>query len=159
MIRAIAAMDERRGIARHNTIPWHIPADLAYFRAQTMGHIVLMGAKTYDTLANPLPNRRNVVASRTLQAVRQGFELVHDVPAFLREATEDVWIIGGAVLFEATLADCDELYITQVNGDFSCDRFFPEYQSDFTLADQQQPQTQNGYTFSFERYIKKPADA
>lgn len=158
MIRGIVAMDERRGIARRGGLPWHIPADLAYFRTQTENHTILMGSKTYNTLPAPLPHRRNVVASYALQVVRPGFELVHDVPAFLRSTKEDVWIIGGAALFAATLADCDELYITHLRGDFNCDRFFPAYQADFTLAEEQPPQTQNDYTFSFARYIKKPVD-
>lgn len=113
MIRAIAAIDSQRGIALETSIPWNIPEDQAYFREKTLGGTVLMGRDTYDEFAEPLPERRNVVASRSLTEVRAGFELVANAEAFVQQA-HDVWVIGGAGLYESLLQTCHELYITHV---------------------------------------------
>jgi len=154
MIRAVAAIDDKRGIAGAGKIPWSIPADSKYFREQTQSGTVLMGRDTYQEFAQPLPHRRNVVASHELQSVRPGFELTHDVPAFLQQATEDVWIIGGAGLYASTLQYCQELYLTHVAGDFNCDRFFPEFAEAFTQTQRSEVQAQNGYEFYFAVYTK-----
>jgi dihydrofolate reductase len=154
MIRAIVAIDDARGIAAQGAIPWHIPVDAQYFRTQTQNGIVLMGKDTYTEFVRPLPERRNVVASRELQTVREGFELTHDVPNFLQQSTEDVWIIGGAGLYASTLQYCDELYITHVAGDFNCDRFFPEFAADFAQIQRTPMQIDNGYNFYFAVYQK-----
>jgi dihydrofolate reductase len=153
MIRAIAAIDGKRGIARAGDIPWHIPEDTRYYREKTENHIIVMGKDTYDGFAQPLPNRRNIVTSRHLQTVRDGFELIHDVDAFLSNQTEDIWIIGGAGLFESTLHWCDELYLTHVEGDFQCDRFFPDYPG-YSLAHRSAEHEQNGYHFYYAVYTK-----
>jgi dihydrofolate reductase len=114
-----------------------------------------MGRGTYETLSGPLPNRRNVVASRTAQVLRQGFELLHDVDTFLRQPpSEAVWIIGGAALFESTLDYCDELYLTRVQGDFGCDRFFPAFADRFTVKDHSDWLESNGYTYQYVTYTK-----
>ena len=159
MIKAIASVDEKLGIAAPGNepynIPWRTPEDLQHFRQLTMGGIVLMGRETYNTLQAPLPGRRNVVASHTAQVLRSGFELETDVAAFLqREASKDVWIIGGAALLSSTLPYCDELHLTHVQGDFHCDRFFPDFADRFTLKDQSDWLHGGGLTFRFATYIK-----
>nr|AIA10494.1 dihydrofolate reductase [uncultured bacterium] len=153
MIRAIAAIDEKRGLARDGDIPWKIPEDVKYYRDKTEHSTIIMGRDTYEGFAKPLVNRRNVVISRTLQTVREGFELVHDVDAFLVQATEDIWNIGGAGIFESTLGYCDELYLTHVAGDFNCDRFFPEY-DDYKLVTRSPDREQNGHRFYYAVYAK-----
>ena len=154
MIRAIADLDGQRGIAAKGSIPWSIPLDSQYFRDQTSHGIVLMGRETYEEFAKPLPNRRNVVISRGLQRVRAGFELITDLPTFLKESTEDIWIIGGAGLYESALPYCDELYLTHVTGDYGCNRFFPDYSEAFSLKNQSPVQVQNDYSFTFAVHIK-----
>lgn len=149
MIRAIAAIDNKRGIAANGVIPWQIPEDVAYFREQTEHSTVIMGWATYLEFAAPLPNRRNIVVSRTEQPVRDGFELVTDVEEFLQKTTGDIWIIGGAGLFETTLQFCDELYLTHVVGDFHCDRFFPPYENEFKLARESEIKTSGQHQFQF----------
>ncbi|MDB5170025.1 MAG: dihydrofolate reductase [Candidatus Saccharibacteria bacterium] len=152
MIRAIAAIDDKQGIAAGGSIPWNIPEDHRHFRSFTEHGVVVMGWATYEEFALPLPNRRNIVVSRTQQPVREGWELITDVEAFLQLATEDVWIIGGAQLYASTLQFCDELYLTQVVGDFNCDRFFPPFEADFTLQDQSPMQTSGQYQYQFNVY-------
>jgi dihydrofolate reductase len=155
MIRAIAAIDDNRGIAANGGIPWKIPEDGRYFREQTESGTVVMGWATYLEFAAPLPNRRNIVVSRTVQPVRDGFELVTDVDAFLRGAVSDIWVIGGAGLFASTLQYCDELYLTHVFGDFKCDRFFPPYATQYELAHESLVQTSGEYQFKYQVFTQK----
>lgn len=155
MIRAIAAIDDARGIAATGTIPWRIPEDSQYFREQTEGNTVIMGRSTYEEFAEPLPNRRNIVISRSLTTVRKGFELIHDVDAFLQQTTKDVWIIGGAQLYAETLQYCNEIYLTHVTGNFNCDRFFPEYAQAFTLQNESSTKQSGGYSYTFAVYTQK----
>lgn len=158
MIRAIAAVDEKLGIAASNHaprhIPWTIPEDVRYFRQMIEDGTLLMGRETYDTLHGPLPGRRNLVASRTLQTLRPGFELVTDVDMFLQQTKEDVWIIGGAGLYASTLTMTDEVYLTHIQGDFGCDRFFPEFADQFTCTQQSDWLQSGDYTYRFAVYTK-----
>ncbi len=150
MIRCIAAIDERHGLANDKGIPWQLLTDKHYFREKTEGGIVLMGYKTYEEFAQPLPNRRNIVASTSQQTVRQGFELIDDARQFLQQSREDVWVIGGAGLFEQTLDLAEELYLTQVSGDFHCTKFFPEFKDAFRLVSESKPFSENGISFTFQ---------
>ena len=146
MRRAIAAIDDCRGIATDTGIPWDVPTDRAYFRATTAGATVLMGSATYVELAEPMPGRRNLVATRRGVALRPGFETIADVAALLGvDATAatapagdnddaDIWVIGGAGIYAATLAWMDELYLTRIPGDYGCTKFFPPFDVDFALT-------------------------
>jgi dihydrofolate reductase len=152
MIRAIAAIDDKQGIAAKGKTPWAIPADIHYFRDQTEGKTVVMGREMYTEFSDPLSGRSNVVVSHTLESVRPGFQLVHDIDTFLKQAVEDVWIIGGAGLYESVLGYCDELYLTHVQGDFDCDRFFPAYEGTFALKQESAWQNDGKYTYKFSLY-------
>ncbi len=159
MIRAIAATDSDRGIAAvgatAHSIPWDIPEDRAYFKRMTQNGTVIMGSSTYKTLRSPLPGRRNIVVSRTVQSVQAGFELISNLDSFLQQpADNDIWIIGGAGLYDSALSYCEELYITHVQGTFGCNRFFPNYESTFHEVTKSRVQTQNGHTFRYAIYAK-----
>lgn len=153
MIRAIVALDDTRGIAAQGVIPWDIPRDRQYFRRMTIDSTILMGRETYEQFSVPLASRRNVVASKTLQSVRGGFELTHDAAAFVKQ-NNNLWVIGGAQLYESLITMCDELYITHVAGDYSCDRFFPDFEGDFTQVESSPRIQQNGYHYTFAMYKK-----
>lgn len=157
MIRFIAALDNKRGIANDHGIPWQgkIPSEVQYFRERTIHSIVVMGYKTYTEFDHPLSDRRNVVATHTNEPLRPGFEAVADINNFLAMATEDMWVIGGAGLFSSILDQADELYLTLIEGDFSCTKFFPEYDKAFELAGESQPQTENGITYRFTTWRRK----
>ena len=156
MIRAIAAIDDRNGIAISSglrTIPWDIPEDMARFKSLTQGAPVLMGVHTYETLPQPLPGRHNVVLSRQLDSVRPGFELARDLESFVSLNPDlDMWVIGGSELYKTALQHCQQLYITHVSGDFSCDRFFPDYTQEFALTEVTPRATSGEYTYRFAVY-------
>ena len=150
MIKAIAAIDSKRGLADENGIPWRLPTDLLYYRKMaTSGGSILMGYGTYVEFTKPFGEAENVVASDTAVDVRPGFNLTTDARSFLQQAKGDVWVIGGAGLFATTLDLIDELYLTHVRGDFTCTKFFPDYQDRFELVSQSEPIVENGISFTF----------
>lgn len=156
MIRLIAAIDARRGIAKHGFQPWHLPADEAYFQQKTVQHgaVVLMGHTTYRVIGGPLPDRQNYVLSRSTRQL-DGVTPISDLTGFL-EAHPEVWIIGGASVYAQTIDHADELYLSEIAADFGCDQFFPAYDlSRFTAIYSSAPQHQNGFTFTYTVYARQ----
>lgn len=151
----IAAIDSSRGLAKCGCQPWHLPTDERYFTDQTKGYggRVLMGRTTFDGLSGPLKDRHNFVLTHGGQ-LPANVKKVNDLEAFLepyRQAEgEHLWVIGGAAIFEQTIAAAHRLYLTQIEASFNCDRFFPDYSSEFRLASQPTPRSENGFTYRFE---------
>jgi len=152
MIRLIAAIDEKRGMANDHGIPWHgkTPTDVREFRQKIQNGNVLMGLVTYKEYTAPPSHHRNLVLNDTDDPLRPGFEEVPDLPALLRDTTEDLWVIGGAGVFAETIGKADELHLTRLEGDFQCTKFFPEFEADFVRVSQSKPLTENGITYRFE---------
>jgi len=156
MIKLIAAIDSHRGIANNQGIPWHLPEDSTYFRQHIKNATVIMGRHVYEELTHPFNDAKNYVLSHQSLPLRQGFSLVHDLETFIREhADETVWVLGGAQLYEQTLAYADELYVTQIEKDFSCTKFFPKFKDSFTLMSESPQREQNKLLFSFQIWRKK----
>ncbi len=141
-IAAIVAMDEGRVIGKDGALPWHLPEDLAHFKAKTSGHLVVMGRKTWDSLPpkfRPLPGRVNIVVSRNPAAINvpEGAYAVSSVAQALELAERSVmpgqmiWFIGGAELYAAALPLCDELHLTLVHGTHEGDAVFPPFEERF----------------------------
>ena len=152
MIRFIAAIDSKLGMANDQGIPWQgkVPSDVAYFRDKTIDGVVLMGYGTYKEFTSPLPGRTNVVASSKAVSLLPGFQLTNDARQFLLEASSDIWVIGGPGLFVQTLDLVDELYLTIIEGDFGCTKFFPEFMSRFEKLSSTEPIAENGISLHFE---------
>ena len=117
MINIIVAMDKNGLIGAEGKLPWHLPSDLRFFRDTTLGQTVVMGSKTYASLGKPLPNRNNVVLSRT------GEYSVKDVIAMA--VSQDIFIIGGAEIYKIFIPFADRLIITHINAEFNGDTYFP----------------------------------
>lgn len=158
MIRIIVAIDQQRGIAKHGYQPWHIPEDVVYFNAQTKlyGAQVLMGSTTFKTLSEPLAGRTNYVLTGHHEPI-EGTELVHELEEFLSQANEDIWVIGGAKVYQQVIDAglADELYVTRIAADFGCDQFFPEYEALYDLRDRGEQRQENGFTFTYDVFVKK----
>lgn len=136
MIRAIAAIDDRLGLATDTGIPWKVPADVSHFRASIAGSNVLMGYATYTELDSPLPEATNYVATKRGSSLRDGFIAVADVNSFLSDGSpDDIWVIGGATIYAITLPLVQELHLTRVAGDFGCTKFFPVFEPAFELTE------------------------
>ena len=123
----IVAITKNNVIGKDNQMPWHLPADLAWFRKNTTGKPVIMGRKTFESIGHPLPKRTNIVLSRTPyehEGViwKENFESAVD---FVKEFDE-IMLIGGGELFKQYLPKADKLYLTQIQADIDGDTFFPE---------------------------------
>ena len=153
MIRHIVAFDKNRGIAKNGVQPWKLPTDEKYFSdmTKTYGGILLMGRTTFEVIGRPLVGRQNYVASRQADFVVEDVTVVHDIDAFLNDH-QDVWVIGGAEIYAATLSRTDELYITEIDADFGCDVFYPEFTEHFQIVDQGQLRHENNLNYRFNRY-------
>jgi dihydrofolate reductase len=128
---AIVAMSRNRVIGVDNRLPWHLPEDLRYFKNTTMGHPMLMGRKTWDSLGRPLPGRRHIVLSRTMEP-RPGVEVVRD-PSEV-EALDlpfPVFVIGGAEIFQMYLPLCRKVHLTVLEKDVAGDTWLPSFESLF----------------------------
>jgi dihydrofolate reductase len=122
----VVAIDAQRGIGINNTLPWHLPEDLAHFKRTTTGHPIIMGRKTFDSIGRPLPNRRNIVVTRNPDWRHDGVEAVMSLDAAIALVRElPACIIGGAQIFSEALPLVDRLVVTEIAKTFDCDTFFP----------------------------------
>lgn len=159
MIRLIAAVDEKLGIAKDGQMPWHIPEDEQYFADMTKkyGGNVLSGGATFREAykSKPLDGRINFILTRHDEPI-EGVTVVHDLKKFLLEFRDDLWVAGGGEVFKEVidLGKADELYLTHIVGDYQCDRFFPDYKDKFELIEQSERREQNGYHFRYATYKK-----
>ncbi len=128
MISIIVARAKNGVIGSKNDLPWYLPADLKRFRELTTGNTVVMGRKTYESivarLGHTLPDRRNIVLTRDETAAYDGAEILHDIDA-VKQLDGDVFVIGGAEIYNQLLPLADRLYITDVKADIDGDTFFP----------------------------------
>lgn len=126
-VALIVAYDRKRAIGKDNRMPWHLPADLAFFKRTTMGHAIVMGRNTFESIGRPLPGRRNMVVSRTGRVAAAGVEVFSDLDSALHAAGGDgeVFVIGGAQLFLAALPRAGRILATEIHGEFPADVFFP----------------------------------
>ena len=132
---AIAAMASNRVIGKNGALPWHLPEDLKFFRKTTTGHPILMGRKTWQSLGRPLPNRRNLVLSRTLPD-QPGAEVLRGLDALKALALKGaVYVIGGAEIYQLLLPLTDEILLTVLTDPAEGDTFFPAFGQDFRLAE------------------------
>ncbi len=153
MIRQIAAIDSRRGIATDSGIPWKLPGDTAYFHEKTAKGLILMGFATYSEFAAPLHGRENFVLSTRHGALRTGFRAVASLDELhAAHPEEDIWVIGGASVYAETIAEATELLLTQVAGDFGCTKFFPDYRDAFRLTVEGDPHEEGGVSYRFETW-------
>ena len=156
-VAAIVAIDKNRGIGFQGNLPWRLPEDQARFRKLTVGGVVLMGRKTWDSLPErfrPLPKRKNIVLTRDPQSlnVPEGVLTTDSLEEALKLAEEDkqIWILGGGEIYRLALSFCTELYITDVEGDFVTDASFPEFMSEFEEVEREQ-----ACGCAFVRYTRK----
>jgi dihydrofolate reductase len=124
----VVAMDKNRVIGRDGKIPWHLPNDLKHFRELTIGHVVIMGRKTFESIGKPLPGRVNVVLTRQKNYALPGIVVHHSLEDALSvfADSEKIFIIGGAEIYREALPLVNRLYVTLVMNEFVGDTYFPE---------------------------------
>ncbi|MBQ2416001.1 MAG: dihydrofolate reductase [Alistipes sp.] len=159
MVSIIVAVAQNGVIGDKNALLWHISEDMRFFRRTTSGHPVIMGRKTYDSLGRPLPNRTNVVISRTTKEI-EGCTVVGSleeaIALFPKE--EEIFITGGAQIYALALEVADRLYLTRVFHSYEGDTSFPEWNQEewkLTSEDAYPCGEKFPYPFSFETYERR----
>lgn len=158
-INLIVAIDEKNGIGKNNLLPWHLPADLKHFKTITTGHPIIMGRKTFDSIGKALPNRRNIVISRNSKLLIPEVEVCSSLNSAIELCKEEknVFVIGGAQIFEQALPLADVLYLTIIHEDFDSDVFFPGISLNEWIEEEKilhEPDEKNLYSYSFIKYKK-----
>jgi dihydrofolate reductase len=151
----IVATDAGNGIGIRNTIPWHLPEDLAYFKRSTSGHPILMGRKTFDSIGKPLPNRRNIVITHHPGWQHDGVETATSLDTAIQSIEgQDAFIIGGAQIYTAAMPLVTRLMITAIDRTFDCDTFFPviDPQQWKEISREKHHSAKNGFDYAFVTY-------
>ncbi|MCB9520826.1 MAG: dihydrofolate reductase [Myxococcales bacterium] len=154
LVSVIAAMDYGRVIGAGGKLPWHLPADLRWFKQQTGGKPILMGRKTYESIGRPLPGRTNIVLSRQHDLHIPGALVARDLDEALHlaGAAREVVVVGGSVLYAASLPIVERMYITVVHAELAGDTWFPEFSLNDWLVDSVRhvkDDAQNAYRTSY----------
>ncbi len=159
VISIIVAVSENNVIGRNNNLPWHLPADMKYFKDKTMGHFVVMGRKNFDSIPDkyrPLSGRTNVVVTRQNNFNAAGVQVVHSINEAIQLAKEknetECFIIGGGEIFSQSIELCDRIYLTRIHHRIEGDVFFPELnQKEWkeTSRKEVKADEKNNYDFSF----------
>lgn len=129
--KAIAAMSQNRVIGHGNQIPWHLPEDFKWFKKMTLGNVVVMGRKTFESIGRPLPNRTTIILSRSnfqFPGVATVASLAEVAPL---AGDREVFICGGSQIYEQALPLCSDLYLTVVKRVVDGDAFFPAFEAEF----------------------------
>lgn len=154
IISLIVAMAKNRVIGAGNALPWHLPADLKYFKRVTLGKPIVMGRKTFESIGRPLPGRANIIITHDLAYQAAGCTVVHSIDDAIKvtHGHDEVMVIGGAKLFEQILPRADRIYLTEIDADIAGDAFFPALDSNLWRETQRtacQPDEHNPYSYSF----------
>jgi dihydrofolate reductase len=155
-ISIIAAVADNGVIGSDNTLPWRLPEDLRRFKALTLGHPVVMGRKTYESIGRPLPDRRNIVISRNAAFSAEGCETAASLDAALAACTgttDEVFVIGGEQIYVAAMAHAERLYLTEIKAGFQGDAYFPGFdRNTWRETAREAGRTESGIDFAFVVY-------
>ncbi len=158
VISMIVAMAKNRLIGQDNQMPWHLPDDLKYFKAQTLNKPIIMGRKTFESIgAKPLPKRRNIVITRDKQFQADGVEIFHDLKHALNalQTCDEIMIIGGAQIYQQMLDKAHRLYITEVAIELEGDAYFPQWNQQVWIETKRahhSADAHHAYAFDFVEY-------
>ena len=160
MLTIIAAVANNNALGKNNDLIWHLPADLKRFKRITLGHHIIMGRKTFESLGKPLPNRTTIIITRNTDYKVEGCIVVHDLSTAIEAASadENPFILGGAEIYKQAMPIADVLDLTLVQESFDADAFFPEV--DLSLwkevnREDYSADEKNKYDYSFVQYKKK----
>ncbi len=154
----IAAVGKNRELGKDGKLVFRLPSDLAFFKETTLGHPVLMGLNTFKSLPKVLPGRKNYVLTRSTDfEAPEGVEIVCDLDKFVadfQDSSEEVFVIGGGMVYAQMLEYADKLYLTEVDAEADADTFFPEFDKTKYNRVELGAGEENGLKFTFTRYDK-----
>ena len=160
-ISIVAALSaERRAVGNKDTLLWHLPDDLKRFKEITLGHPIILGRKTFDSIVNmlgkPLPGRVNIVVTRNTEWSYPGVMVVHSLDEAVEKAraldSEEIFIGGGPEIWRLAMPLVDTLYLTLVDDEPGADAFFPEFENEFTEVSKEKPREENGISYTWVTY-------
>lgn len=158
-ISIIVAVADNGVIGNRGELAWHLPGEMAHFKAVTMGHPIIMGRKTHESIGRALPGRTNIVISRNQDYEAPGCIVVGSIEAALNRAgdEDEVFIIGGATIYDAALPITNQLYLTKVHATPEGDTFFRYDSDEWTVAEQEEhaADEKNQYAYTFMRLTRK----
>jgi dihydrofolate reductase len=158
ILSLIAATGKNNELGKDNKLLWDLPADMRHFRETTSGHPVIMGRKTFESIGRPLPNRRNIVLSRSSEHYQapgcENSGSVEEILESFKNSNEEVFVIGGAQIYKLFLPHAHRLYLTKVGGEFDADAFFPEFGNEWKeiSRDDHLPDETHLFPYSFVIY-------
>ena len=164
ILSAIVATDLNNAIGRNNQLLWNLPADLKFFKDMTMGHPVIMGRKTYESMNRLLPGRKNLIVTRNPDYKVEGAEVYTRVESAIAACKENttkdnrIFIIGGAEIFKLSFHLTDEIYRTLVKSKFEADTFIPPInEAEFKLVSEEchAPDEKNKFEYCFQKWLRK----
>lgn len=151
-VSIIAAMSRNNLIGFQNRLPWHLPADLKYFKQLTLNKTIVMGRKTFESIGKPLPQRENIILSHQPLQI-EGCKVISDLKKL--SSKKEIMIIGGAQIYALALPLVHDLYITWVDGDFEGDTFFPKIDWnnwEMLSIESHKPDEKNAFPYHFTHY-------
>ena len=165
ILSVIVAMAQNRVIGLNNQMPWHLPADLAWFKKNTLNKPVIMGRKTFESIGRPLPNRHNIVISRQIESIDNKISNVSWVKSIdeaisfaQKQQPDEVFIIGGGNIYKQVLPLIDRLYLTHIDAELQGDTYFPDYlpeQWQVIYQEDHQADEKNSYPYQFKILQRK----
>jgi dihydrofolate reductase len=162
VLSAIAAVSLNNVIGKHNALPWHMPADMRFFKTTTMGHAVIMGRKTYQSFKKALRGRTNFVITRQKDFTLPDAFVVHSLSEAIKKAAEtekeEIFILGGAEVYRESLPLLDRIYLTRIYAEVEGDAFFPPLDPGewkLVTEDVHQPDEKNRYAYSFQLWERQ----
>ncbi|GGG06511.1 dihydrofolate reductase [Pontibacter amylolyticus] len=162
MIAIVVAIAENNVIGKDNQLIWHLPADLRHFKQKTMGHPMIMGRKTFESIGKPLPGRTTIIVTRQEDYKAEGCIVMNSVEEAIAKGkeldSEQVSIVGGAEIYKQALPYVDTLYLTEVHYAFDGDTFFPDLQKEEwqeVSAESHQQDEKNEYAYTFKELRRK----
>ncbi|WP_418886818.1 type 3 dihydrofolate reductase [Gilliamella apicola] len=165
ILSVIVAMAHNRVIGLNNQMPWHLPADLAWFKKNTLNKPVIMGRKTFESIGRPLPNRHNIVISRQIESIDNKISNVSWVKSIdeaislaQKQQPDEVFIIGGGNIYQQVLPLIERLYLTHIDAELQGDTYFPDYLSEqwqVIYQEDHHADEKNSYPYQFKILQRK----
>jgi dihydrofolate reductase len=161
MVCIVVATAEDNVIGKDNQLIWHLPADLKHFKHLTMGHPILMGRKTYESIGKPLPGRTTIIITRQKDYQVEGCIVVHSVKDAIEKGLQldqDIYIIGGAEIYKQALPFTDTIELTKIHHSFDGDTYFPDINDEeweTESKENHEPDEKNKYSYSFLKLKRK----
>jgi dihydrofolate reductase len=160
MIILIAAAAANNALGKNNKLLWHLPNDFKHFKTLTSGHYIIMGRKTFESFPKPLPNRTHIIITRQKKYKAENCIVVNSLESALQKApkNEDVYIIGGAEIYNQSIEFANKIELTRVNHTFEADAFFPEIDLNKwkLISEKHHNKDENHqYDFTFQTFVRK----